>query len=77
MKELFVLFLALQLICYLHGYDIAFTSNAEIYTNEITKLVEFDLFNPEKLVKRVSDPKFNLLNWLRGRDERFMTLHID
>ena len=77
MKELFALFLALQIICYLHGYEIAFTSNAEIYSNEITKLVEFDLFNPEKLVQRVSDPKFNLLNWLRGRDERHMTLHLD
>ena len=50
MKELFGLFLALQLVCYLNGYDIAFTSNAHIYTNEITKLVEFDLFNPEKFV---------------------------
>lgn len=28
MKELFGLFLALQLVCYLNGYDIAFTSNA-------------------------------------------------
>jgi hypothetical protein len=52
MKELFGLFIALQLVCYLNGYKITLTSNAQIYTDEITKLVEFDLFNPEKLVQR-------------------------
>jgi hypothetical protein len=77
MKELFGLFLALQLVCYLNGYQIALTSNAQIYTDEITKLVEFDLFNPEKLVQRLWDPQFNMLNWLRGRSSRHMTLNED
>ena len=50
MKELFGLFLALQLVCYFSMYDITLTSNAQIYTDEVKKLVEFDLFNPEKLI---------------------------
>ena len=77
MKELFGLFIALQLVCYLNGYKIALTSNAQIYTDEITKLVEFDLFNPEKLVQRFYDKDFNLLNAIRGRSIRHMTLHED
>ena len=77
MKELFGLFIALQLVCYLNGYKITLTSNAQIYTDEITKLVEFDLFNPEKLVQRFYRQDFNLLNFIRGRTNRHMTLHED
>lgn len=77
MKELFGLFIALQLVCYFTMYDITLTSNAQIYTDEVKKLVEFDLFNPEKIVQRFHDPRFNFLNWLRGRDERHMTLNLD
>jgi hypothetical protein len=77
MKELFGLFIALQLVCYLNGYNISLTSNAQIYTDEITKLVEFDLFNPEKLVQRFYSKDFNLLKAIRGRGIRYMTLHDD
>ena len=45
--------------------------------DEVTKLVEFDLFNPEKLVQRFYNPKFNFLSWIRGRSDRHMTLNID
>jgi len=62
----------------LNGYEIALTSNAQIYADEITKLVEFDLFNPEKLIQRFTgDSNFSLLNWLRGRSSRHMSLHVD
>ena len=35
------------------------------------------MFNPEKLVQRLYSKDFNLLNAIRGRGTRHMTLHED
>ena len=40
-------------------------SNAEIYVKEFTKLIEFDVLNPDSLVRMFSDdPNFKLMDWI-------------
>ena len=47
----------MQIVCYLKIYDIPIPSNTEIYIGEFTKIIEFDLLNPEKLAQTLG---FNL-----------------
>ena len=54
------------MVCYLSMYDISIPSNADIYVEQFTKLIEFDILNPEGLVKMV-DPEFNLKEFISGQ----------
>lgn len=50
-------------------YDIPIPSNAEIYIKEFTKLIEFDILNPDSLIGMFSDNKnFKLMDWVMGKD---------
>lgn len=51
MNDLWTLYFTMQIICYLKIYDIPIPSNSEIYIKEFTKIIEFDLLNPEKLAQ--------------------------
>ena len=38
--------------------------------DEFTKIVEFDIFNPDNIGKLVfKDDEFKLVNWLKGQDK--------
>ena len=50
MNDLWNLYFTLQIMCYLQIYDIPIPSNSEIYVQEFTKIIEFEILNPEALV---------------------------
>ena len=57
-------------MCYLSIYDVPIPANAKIYVNEFTKLVEFDMINPNTLGGLVfSDPDFNMIQMILGKQE--------
>jgi len=53
------LFFVLQLIAYSNYYDTPIPGNAEIYVEEITKLVELSFINPDILIRSWINPEFN------------------
>ena len=55
----------MQLLCYLTIYDIPIPANSEIYVTQFTKLIEFDVLNPEGVIQLV-DPDFNLHELISG-----------
>jgi hypothetical protein len=65
LKLLWGLFFTLQMICYITYYVLKIPGNAEIYVEQFTKLIEFDILNPESIVK-IFDPSFNLQEWVAG-----------
>ena len=54
------------MVCYLSTYDITIPSNADIYITQFTKLIEFDVLNPEGLI-RIFDPGFKLKEFIVGK----------
>jgi hypothetical protein len=44
-------------------------SNTEIYINELTKLIEFDVLNLDSVVKNTIDPEFSLTDFILGQSE--------
>jgi len=50
MNDLFSMYFALQVVCYLMIYDVPMPSNAEIYISELVKLIEFRILKPEGIV---------------------------
>ena len=60
------MYLALQCGTYLSTYDIPLPVHVEIYNNEIIKMVEFHLLDPEELIKSIWDPDFTLKEWIVG-----------
>ena len=62
------MFFTLQIICYLKIYDVAIPANADIYVVEFTKLIEFDVLNPDSIIQLItSNPDFKLIDWLMGK----------
>jgi len=53
-------------MCYLKIYDTPIPSNAELYMIEFTKLIEFDILNPESFIKQTIDPTFSIKGLLMG-----------
>ena len=58
-RDFWVLFFALQFICYTHYYDTPLPGNAEIYIHELTKLIELSAVNPDILIRAWINPDFN------------------
>jgi len=57
-RDFWGLFFILQFICYCHFYDTPLPGNAEIYIQEITKMIELQLINPDDII-RAFNPDFN------------------
>jgi hypothetical protein len=49
-------------------YDVPIPSNAEIYVEEFTKLIEFDILNPDGLLQALGYENFRLMDFILGRD---------
>jgi len=50
LNEFWLMFFTLQIICYLKIYDTPIPGNADIFVAEFTKLIEFEVLNPEKII---------------------------
>ena len=59
LNDLWGLFFTLQILCYITIYDTVIPSSAEMYLNEVRKIIEFDIISPEGFMK-LFDPEFNL-----------------
>jgi hypothetical protein len=71
-KDLWTLFYALQIVCQLNIYSVAIPGNAEIMTEQLLSLIEFEMLNPEGLVK-IFIPSFTLKDWLAGQKKALIT----
>lgn len=70
LNDFWVMFFTLQIICYLKIYDVAIPGNADIYITEFTKLIEFDVLNPDSIISLItSDPDFKLMDWIMGKSK--------
>jgi len=67
-SQLFGLFFTLQVVCYLSFYRVTLPSNSQIYRDQVTSLIEFDVLNPEAIV-RIFDPEFDVLKWIKGDED--------
>lgn len=67
MDDLWSMFFTLQIVCYLKFYGVIVPTNVNIYRDQFVKLVEFNMFNPQKAVQMVN-PNFDLMDWIRGRE---------
>jgi hypothetical protein len=67
MDDLWSMFFTLQIVCYLKFYGVIVPTNVNIYRDQFVKLVEFNMFNPQKAVQ-MYDPNFDLMDWIRGRE---------
>ena len=57
-------------MCYLSIYDTPIPSNTELYVNEFTNLIEFDVLNPESFIKSTGiDPDFVLMDWIMAKKD--------
>ena len=65
LDDLWGLFFTLQIMCYMKVYDIFFPTSAEGYVNEFTKIIEFEILEPEAAIK-VIFPDFDLRAYLTG-----------
>ena len=54
LNDFWLMFFTLQIICYLKIYDIAIPGNADVYVVEFTKLIEFDILNPDTIIGLIS-----------------------
>jgi hypothetical protein len=65
LNDFWVMYFTLQVICYLKVYDIAIPSNADIYIVEFTKLIEFDVLNPDSVMQMINgDENFKIIDWI-------------
>jgi hypothetical protein len=67
MNNLWSLFFTLQIICYMKIYSFTVPSNAEMIINEVTKIIEFEVLNPQGIV-RIFVPNFKLSDLIFERD---------
>jgi len=65
--DLFTLFFTMQIACYLKIYSTPFPVSAEIFMDEFTKVIEFELMDPEALIQNFL-PTFKLKDALFGTD---------
>lgn len=69
LNDFWLMYLTLQMMCYLKIYSVAFPANFDIYLVQFTKLIEFDILNPETLIQTIIDDKdFRLIDWVLGFD---------
>lgn len=62
--------MTLQLICYFKIFYVAFPANMEIFLEQFTRLVEFDILNPETIIQKIiDDAEFRLIDWLLGKNK--------
>lgn len=50
LENLWALYFSMQIICYLKIYDSPFPANVQMYMDQFTDTLEFDLINPQSLV---------------------------
>lgn len=50
LDDLMGLYFTLQIMCYMSIYDVNFPSSADMYVQEFTKIIEFDILEPEGFV---------------------------
>jgi hypothetical protein len=67
MTDLWSMFFTLQIVCYLKFYGVIVPTNVHVYRDQFVKLVEFNMFNPQKVVQ-MYNPNFDLMDWIRGKD---------
>ena len=65
MKDLWGMFFTLQIICYLAMYNIVLPANSQIFQEQFTNLIEFELLQPEPLIQ-IFYPEFNLMAFIKG-----------
>ena len=65
--EFWTLFYTLQLLCYITFYNVAMPAIAELFIQNLTKIIEFDFINIETIVKKFK-PDFDL-NKMLGIDD--------
>ena len=58
-RDFWALFFILQFMCYCHFYDTPLPGNADIYLQELTKMIELQLINPDVLIRAWFNPEFN------------------
>lgn len=67
LDRLWNFFFTMQIICYLVIYDVQMPANTEIYMQQFTKLIEFDLVNPDSILQKITgDPDFKLASFVMG-----------
>jgi len=59
LSDFWGLFFILQLICYCAFYTVKIPGNVDIYTEELTKVVEFSALNPDYII-RLWNAEFNI-----------------
>jgi hypothetical protein len=67
MDDLWSMFFTLQIVCYLKFYGVVVPTNVHVYRDQFVKLVEFNMLNPQKVVK-MWKPNFDLMDWIRGKE---------
>lgn len=68
LNEFWDMYFTLQVICYLAIYDINMPGNTAIYVQEFTKIIEFELLNPDGIGGLVTgDKDFDFVHWLFGK----------
>ena len=67
LNDLWLMFFTLQIMCYLVIYDIPIPANAGIFLVEFTRLIEFDILNPETFIRLITgNPDFDLVGYITG-----------
>jgi len=67
LEQLFVLFFTLQVLCYMSIYNVFIPSNSQLYVAEFTKLIEFDVLNPDTIIATVTGNKdFKISDFILG-----------
>lgn len=46
LRDLWVMYYAMQIACYLNIYDVVFPPNAEEFVEKFLTILEWDIFNP-------------------------------
>lgn len=55
-------------MCYCNYYDTPLPGNAEIYLQELTKMIELSLFNPDGIIRAWFNPEFNKALTVMNKD---------
>jgi hypothetical protein len=74
--DLWVLYYTLQIICYLTIYDSRMPANAEIFLHHFTKVIMFDIANPERWIQ-IFAPNFTWKGLIFGIHKPKLVLSSD
>lgn len=65
LDDLWGLYFTLQIMCYMSIYDVNFPASANMYVEEFTKIIEFDILEPEGMIG-IFVPDFDLRAFVTG-----------